>query len=95
MEVWALEAFGAAYTLQELLTLKSDDIAGRNKVFSAIMKGSPLPKPSIPEALKVTIHELQALCLDISAYKLEAWDPEETKLIAGEVLLTEDSEQGF
>ena len=71
MEVWALEAFGAAYTLQELLTIKSDDMQGRNETLNAIVKGLPIPKPGIPESFKVLMRELQALCLDVSTYKLE------------------------
>ena len=71
MEVWALEAFGAAYTLQELLTIKSDDMEGRNEALKAIVKGYPIPRPGIPESFKVLLRELQALCLDIAAYKFE------------------------
>ena len=71
MEVWALEAFGAAYTLQELLTLKSDDMLGRNEVLNAIVKGKPIPKPGIPESFKVLLRELQALGLDITTYRFE------------------------
>jgi len=65
MEVWALEAYGAAYTLQEILTIKSDDIVGRVKTFEAIVKGRNVPKPGIPEAFKVMIKELQSLALDV------------------------------
>ena len=65
MEVWALEAYGAAYTLQEILTVKSDDITGRTKTYEAIIKGQNIPKPNIPESFKVLVKELQALCLDI------------------------------
>jgi len=65
MEVWALEAYGAAYTLQEILTVKSDDVVGRVKTFEAIVKGLNVPKPGIPESFKVLIKELQSLCLDI------------------------------
>jgi DNA-directed RNA polymerase subunit beta len=71
MEVWALEAFGAAYTLQELLTLKSDDMQGRNEVLNSIVKGRPIPRPGTPESFKVLVRELQALCLDIAAYKID------------------------
>ena len=73
MEVWALEAFGAAYTLQELLTIKSDDMQGRNETLNAIVKGLPIPKPGIPESFKVLMRELQALCLDVAAYKLDLY----------------------
>jgi DNA-directed RNA polymerase subunit beta len=65
MEVWALEAYGAAYTLQELLTVKSDDIAGRVKTYEAIVKGDNVPEPGVPESFKVLIKELQSLCLDV------------------------------
>ncbi len=65
MEVWALEAYGAAYTLQEILTVKSDDIVGRVKTFESIVKGKNVPKPGIPEAFKVLIKELQSLALDV------------------------------
>jgi len=71
MEVWALEAFGAAYTLQELLTIKSDDMRGRNETLNAIVKGLPIPRPGIPESFKVLMRELQALCLDVATYKLD------------------------
>ncbi|MBQ5677718.1 MAG: DNA-directed RNA polymerase subunit beta [Clostridia bacterium] len=65
MEVWALEAYGAAYTLQEILTVKSDDLTGRRKTYEAIVKGLNIPKPGIPESFKVLIKELQALALDV------------------------------
>jgi DNA-directed RNA polymerase subunit beta len=74
MEVWALEAFGAAYTLQELLTIKSDDMQGRNETLNAIVKGLPIPRPGIPESFKVLMRELQALCLDVATYKLNVSD---------------------
>ncbi|PWF99988.1 DNA-directed RNA polymerase subunit beta [Levilactobacillus bambusae] len=65
MEVWALEAYGAAYTLQEILTYKSDDVVGRVKTYEAIVKGEPLPKPGVPESFRVLVKELQSLGLDI------------------------------
>ena len=65
MEVWALEAYGAAYTLQEILTVKSDDVVGRVKTYEAIVKGQNVPKPGIPESFKVLIKELQSLGLDV------------------------------
>jgi len=71
MEVWALEAFGAAYTLQELLTVKSDDMQGRNDALNAIVKGKPIPKAGTPESFKVLMRELQSLGLDIAAHKIE------------------------
>ncbi len=66
MEVWALEAYGAAYTLQEILTVKSDDVTGRVKTYEAIVKGLNVPKPGVPESFKVLIKELQSLCLDMN-----------------------------
>ena len=66
MEVWALEAFGAAHVLQEILTIKSDDVVGRSKAYEAIVKGEPMPTPGIPESLNVLLHELQGLCLSIN-----------------------------
>ena len=65
MEVWALEAYGAAYCLQELLTIKSDDVLGRVRVYEAIVKGENIPEPGIPESFKVLLKEMQALCLDV------------------------------
>ena len=65
MEVWALEAYGAAYTLQEILTVKSDDVVGRVKTYEAIVKGQNIPTPGIPESFKVLIKELQSLGLDV------------------------------
>ena len=65
MEVWALEAYGAAYALQEILTIKSDDVLGRVKVYEAIVKGENIPEPGIPESFKVLIKEMQALCLNV------------------------------
>ena len=65
MEVWALEAYGAAYTLQEILTVKSDDVVGRVKTYEAIVKGENIPEPGIPESFKVLIKEMQSLALDV------------------------------
>ena len=65
MEVWALEAYGASYTLQEILTVKSDDVTGRVRTYEAIVKGHNVPKPGVPESFKVLVKELQSLCLDI------------------------------
>jgi DNA-directed RNA polymerase subunit beta len=81
MEVWALEAFGSAYTLQELLTVKSDDMEGRNEVLNAIVKGQPIPKPGIPESFKVLLRELQALGLDITTYKVKKLKTGETQAV--------------
>ena len=71
MEVWALEAYGAAYTLQEILTVKSDDVVGRVKTYESIVKGENVPEPGIPESFKVLIKELQSLCLDVKVYSEE------------------------
>ena len=65
MEVWALEAYGAAYILQEILTVKSDDVTGRVRTYEAIVKGHNVPQPGVPESFKVLVKELQSLCLDI------------------------------
>ena len=65
MEVWALEAYGSAYCLQELLTIKSDDVLGRVKVYEAIVKGDNIPEPGVPESFKVLMKEMQALCINV------------------------------
>ena len=82
MKIWALEAYGASHTLQEILTVKSDDIVGRVKTYEAIVKGENIPEPGIPESFKVLIKELQSLVLDI---KLLSEDKEE-------ILLKEDED---
>ena len=74
MEVWALEAFGAAYALQELLTIKSDDVLGRVKVYEAIVKGENIPEPGIPESFKVLIKEMQSLCLDVEVLNRDGFE---------------------
>jgi len=74
MEVWALEAYGSAYTLQEILTVKSDDVVGRVKTYESIVKGENVPKPGVPESFKVLIKELQSLALDVKV--LDADDNE-------------------
>jgi DNA-directed RNA polymerase subunit beta len=71
MEVWALEAYGAAHILQELLTAKSDDITGRAKIYEAIVKGDASFQPGLPESFNVLIRELQALCLDVELVTLK------------------------
>ena len=86
MEVWALEAYGAAYTLQEILTVKSDDVTGRVKTYEAIVKGANIPKPGVPESFKVLVKELQALCLDIrvldeNGNEIELKDDEDDEII--------------
>ena len=72
MEVWALEAYGAAYTLQEILTVKSDDVVGRVKAYESIVKGENIPEPGIPESFKVLIKELQSIGLDIKVLSDDA-----------------------
>ena len=105
MEVWALEAYGAAYTLQEMLTVKSDDVVGRVKTYEAIVKGENIPEPGVPESFKVLVKELQSLGLDVRLYsednkELELkeniedgidFDPEkDKKLLAEEEVVSED-----
>jgi DNA-directed RNA polymerase subunit beta len=74
MEVWALEAYGAAHTLQEMLTVKSDDVTGRSRVYEAIVKGQNLPEPGIPESFNVLVKELQALGLKVTLGTTESGD---------------------
>jgi DNA-directed RNA polymerase subunit beta len=76
MEVWALEAYGSAYCLQELLTIKSDDVLGRVKVYEAIVKGENIPEPGIPESFKVLIKEMQSLCLNVEVFNAEGAEVE-------------------
>ncbi len=87
MEVWALEAYGAAYTLQEILTVKSDDVVGRVKTYESIVKGENVPEPGIPESFKVLIKELQSLALDVKVYS------EEQQEIAIKEYVEEDLEE--
>ena len=79
MEVWALEAYGAAFILQELLTAKSDDVYGRTKIYEAIVKGEAAMEPGVPESFNVLIRELQSLCLDVelikAARRSRYWEP--------------------
>ena len=91
MEVWALEAYGAAYTLQELLTIKSDDVLGRVKVYEAIVKGENIPEPGIPESFKVLVKEMQSLCLNVEVlnnqgFAIEMRDTDEEVFRAAEEL---------
>ncbi len=106
MEVWALEAYGAAYTLQEMLTVKSDDIVGRVKTYEAIVKGENVPEPGVPESFKVLVKELQSLGLDVRLYsenneELELkenieegieYDPEKEKKLLSEEVVIEDGD---
>ena len=110
MEVWALEAYGAAYTLQEMLTVKSDDVVGRVKTYEAIVKGENVPEPGVPESFKVLVKELQSLGLDVRLYsednqELELkenidegieYDPErEKKLLSGKEPIGDDELDGY
>ncbi len=106
MEVWALEAYGAAYTLQEILTVKSDDVSGRVKTYEAIVKGNNIPQPGVPESFKVLVKELQSLCLDIrvldkDGQEIELKDEDEDEFIPelkDEIYQSDDSEieaEGF
>ena len=81
MEVWALEAYGAAYTLQEILTVKSDDVVGRVKTYEAIIKGENIPEPGIPESFKVLLKELQSLGLDVRVLRDDNTEVEMTESI--------------
>ena len=85
MEVWALEAYGAAHTLQEILTVKSDDIVGRTKTYEAIIKGRDLPEPGIPESFRVLKHELQALAIDVKMLDEEGLEVDMKKMEADEI----------
>jgi DNA-directed RNA polymerase subunit beta len=89
MEVWALEAYGAAYALQELLTIKSDDVRGRVKVYEAIVKGENIPEPGIPESFKVLIKEMQSLCLNVEM--LAAGEEVELRDLDDDMFRTADS----
>ncbi|MEL1135387.1 DNA-directed RNA polymerase subunit beta [Desulfitobacterium sp. THU1] len=90
MEVWALEAYGAAYTLQEILTVKSDDVVGRVKTYEAIVKGENIPEPGVPESFKVLIKELQSLCLDV---RVLSEDDEEIEIREIEEDVTETAKE--
>jgi DNA-directed RNA polymerase subunit beta len=81
MEVWALEAYGASYTLQEILTVKSDDVVGRVKTYEAIIKGENIPEPGIPESFKVLLKELQSLGLDVKVLRDDNTEVEITETI--------------
>ncbi len=83
MEVWALEAYGAAYTLQELLTVKSDDVLGRNKIYESIVKGRHQLEPGIPESFKVLISELKSLCLNVELLQKSEEEEEKEEIQEG------------
>ncbi|MFZ5942521.1 MAG: DNA-directed RNA polymerase subunit beta [Bacillota bacterium] len=90
MEVWALEAYGASYTLQEILTVKSDDVVGRVKTYEAIVKGENVPEPGVPESFKVLVKELQSLCLDV---KILSEDDEEIEIREAEEDIAETAKE--
>ena len=104
MEVWALEAYGASHILQEILTVKSDDVKGRVETYEAIVKGENIPEPGMPESFRVLMKELQSLCLDVSALDQkglaidikESVDEEEEAVgeFKIESIVTEDIEEG-
>ena len=81
MEVWALEAYGAAHTLQEMLTIKSDDVVGRSRAYESIVKGEPIKKPSTPESFNVLVKELQSLCLKVDLLKFSEEAPKEAPVV--------------
>ncbi len=88
MEVWALEAYGAAYTLREMLTIKSDDIVGRNKVYKAIVDGEPIPEaPGIPESFRVLVKELQGLGISVKLIDSETGEDVANKSLVEEMVL--------
>ena len=100
MEVWALEAYGAAYTLQEILTVKSDDVTGRVRTYEAIIKGHNVPKPGVPESFKVLVKELQSLCLDIKVLddqgaEIELKDDDEDNYQPGKFRDEDDDYYGY
>ena len=78
MEVWALEGFGASFTLKELLTIKSDDMQGRNETLNSIIKGQPIPTSGVPESFKVLVQELRSIGLDLSTYRIDEFSSEES-----------------
>ena len=100
MEVWALEAYGAAYTLQEILTVKSDDVTGRVRTYESIVKGHNVPKPGVPESFKVLVKELQSLCLDMKVLdgqgnEIELKDDEEDIYQGGKFRDDDDDFYGY
>ena len=100
MEVWALEAYGAAYTLQEILTVKSDDVTGRVRTYESIVKGHNVPKPGVPESFKVLVKELQSLCLDMKVLdengsEIELRDDDEDNYQPGKFRDDDDDFYGY
>ena len=92
MEVWALEAHRAAHTLQEMLTIKSDDVEGRTHAFQAIIKGQPIPEPAIPESFKVLTKELAGLALNISPVGVSEETPPNEEEVADTAILDTEAE---
>ncbi|MBR2987164.1 MAG: DNA-directed RNA polymerase subunit beta, partial [Clostridia bacterium] len=93
MEVWALEAYGAAYTLQEILTVKSDDVTGRTKTYEAIVKGQNIPTPGVPESFRVLVKELQSLCLDVRVLDKDGNEIELSKIGEEDLMYTPPAEE--
>ena len=103
MEVWALEAYGASNTLQEILTVKSDDITGRTKTYEAIVKGKDMPTPGIPESFRVLVHELQSLAIDVRMLdgdghemdlkEMEQQDLKEETEVNSDVMMVNDADE--
>jgi len=81
MEVWALEAYGAAHTLQEILTIKSDDVLGRSKAYESVIKAEPIQKVNVPESFNVLVRELKGLCLDVELIRDEGLTTGSTKFL--------------
>ena len=95
MEVWALEAYGASHMLREMLTIKSDDIIGRNKVYKAIVDGEPIPEPGIPESFRVLVKELQGLGLSVKLIDSETKEDVSNKSLIEEIDLISNRKYGL
>jgi DNA-directed RNA polymerase subunit beta len=95
MEVWALEAYGASHILREMLTIKSDDIIGRNKVYKAIVDGEPIPEPGIPESFRVLVKELQGLGLSVKLIDNETKEDVANKSLVDEIANSKNSKYGL
>ena len=95
MEVWALEAYGASHVLREMLTIKSDDMIGRNKVYKAIVDGEPIPEPGIPESFRVLVKELQGLGLSVKLIDNETKEDVANKSLVDEIASSNNSKYGL
>ena len=95
MEVWALEAYGASYMLREMITIKSDDIIGRNKVYKAIVDGEPIPEPGIPESFRVLVKELQGLGLSVKLIDNETKEDVANKSLVEEMAKSSNTKYGL